>query len=144
MLSDSGDNIFSARCGVCCCRRSGRAFDCLGANWQFSVEPALPHHWRSKPKTLFRNSLDKWAAMVCLAQRLPDCPDVLGDIGFLNKTVRPQPADQFFFFDEMTRSLHEHDQSIECLRRQRDRLRIVQQPALVRFELERAEFVDEM
>jgi hypothetical protein len=94
-----------------------------------------------KAKTLPRDCLNKLSAVLSLAKGLPQRPNVLGEIRFLDETVRPQSLHQLFLFDQVTGSLYEENQGVESFWSYGNGLAIAQKAALVWFKLKCPELV---
>ena len=75
------------------------------------------------------------------AERLAQREDILRQRRFFNEGIRPHGLQQFFFFEYVAVVLNQDDERVESLWRQRHRLFIAQQHALIDVQSKRPEFV---
>ncbi len=92
-------------------------------------------------KSVPANGLDVCVSVVTVTQSLSQHRDVMIQVALFHKRVWPELLDQIVFLQYAPAVLHQHDQRVESLRRERNGLAIAQQLALGRYEPERIEFV---
>ena len=76
------------------------------------------------------------------AQRLPQQVDVLGQIGFLDVTVRPDPVEQLALRDDATSPFDQRDERLDGLRRESQRNAVEAYRPVVGVEAVRTKFKD--
>lgn len=77
-----------------------------------------------------------------LAERLPDREDVLGEVCLFDHRVGPETPHQLVLLDDPVPVLDQHEQRLDRLRWERDRLCSAAQPAAAHVEAELVEDVD--
>src|SRR5262249_44951500 len=100
-------------------------------------------HRGHKPIPLPGYGLDESVAVAVVSQGLPQDKDVLAEISFLDKALRPERCHQFIFFENSATALNQERQGIEHFRRKRYRLAVAHQYPLREIELKSAELVDQ-
>jgi hypothetical protein len=74
-----------------------------------------------------------------VAQRLTEKEDLLGQVSFLDRDIRPDGVKQFVFRDDAVPVRDEEDQGVERFRHQRHRRAVADEETLVCEELESVE-----
>lgn len=89
---------------------------------------------RRKPVAAPRNRFD-----VIASQRLALCVDVLREVCFLDKAIRPQRLHQIVFFDDVAIFFDQQQKRIDSLRFERDDLAVTQKLPVDGVDRERSE-----
>jgi hypothetical protein len=87
-----------------------------------------------EPVTALGNRFDQVPVVGCVAQRLADGEDVVGQVGFLDRGVRPDRLYQLFLGQQAAGIGRQNQKQVEGLGRERDRLAVPQQQPLTRVE----------
>jgi len=102
---------------------------------------ADPFHGRHEPVAAFRQGLDEALRLRIFAKGFAQQGNVGGEASLLNGRVGPQTLQQFFSGEHLASGLHQGDQELGHLERQRHVVTPSKQHPALRFEAVRSELV---